>query len=119
MIGVDKEGFPKQLEMFKSMIQSGNPDEIRFVLTCLNVSRAMKYNSPPDYSSITEPFSGTVERFPDEFISKFVNDFIKIDPPSYPKPVTSFFLSLKAGPHKGPALLHAHLSAKSFTGANL
>jgi len=119
LIGVNKLGFPKQIEFFQALIDSRQPDNIRFVLTCLNVSRAMKYNSLPDYGSITEPFSGSVDQFPQEFINIFVNDFVKIEPPSYPKPVESFFLNLKAGPQVGPALLAAHLSAKAFTGANL
>jgi len=119
MIGVNKEGFPSSLEFFKEFIDSKEPDKIRFVLTCLNVSRAMKYNSPPDYSSITKEFSGSIETLPQEFIDIFVNDFVKELPPVHPEPVKSFFLTLKSGPLNGPALLHSLQSIKSFTGSNL
>jgi len=78
IIGLTKEGFPKSILVFKPLVDSGNHQELSFVLTLLGLSRTIDYKSKPDYSPITDPYSGVISRFsPEEnsFIKDFVKDF--------------------------------------------
>lgn len=118
MIGVTKDGFPKVLIPFKELFDGENPEGKRFLLTCLGISRSFRYEAKPDLSSITDKFSGKFKTLPKDFINRFVNDFCLEYTKERPTP-SSFFLNMKAGPQKGSALLHAHLSIQNFTGSNI
>lgn len=118
MIGVTKDGFPSSILFFKELIDSGDPQAIRFVLTCLGISRAISIEARANYDSITMPFKGTQKSLPKDFINLFVRDFTL---PYEAKDVlvSDFFLSMKSGPLGGPAILASHLATRLYTGANL
>lgn len=120
MIGVTKDGFPTQLIFVKDFIDSGNPESIRFVLTLLGVTRSFPSPVAADYTSITAPSKAKFRTIDNDFVVTFVKDFTGHFNPllERPKPSTAF-LSLKAGPSAGPAILHACASASLFTGMNL
>lgn len=75
MIAVDKDGFPKCLKTLKVFAHSGNLDDLRFLLTLLCSTRALKYQGTPDYSSITDPFKGKSETLDSKILSKIIKDF--------------------------------------------
>lgn len=120
MVGVTKDGFAKTILPLKDFIDSKDPQQMRFVLTLLGVSRSFPCPVAADYSSITAPFTGTVKTIDNDFVELFVRDFTGHFNPllDRPKPSSSF-LSMKAGPAGGPAILSAALAAANFTGVNL
>jgi hypothetical protein len=118
MIGVTKEGFPTAILFMKEMVDAEDAQSLRFVLTLLGISRAMKAEGKVNYNSITDPFKGERKSLPKGFIDLFVKDFTlpfednKIG-------VRDFFLNLKSGPLSGPAILLAHQATHYYTGRNL
>jgi len=114
IIGLTRDGFPKKLMFLKEKIDAGKPSDIRFCLTLLGISRAIRPSSkeeiPVDYSSITNK-STLSKGIPIDFIEKFVKDFnLKLDKPIYD--LSDIFLSNKRGPNG-----HATFSAgKSLLG---
>lgn len=121
MVGVTPEGFAKSFLPFKELIDSGNPEGLRFALTCLGVSRSFPTPGPIDYSSIEKPWVGKYKSFADEeFIELFVKDYCGNFNPLVDRPSPrKAFLSLKSGPLGGPAILAAQIAASRFTGRNL
>jgi len=71
-----KYGFPTRLSSLQILIDSGNPQWIRFAMTLLQVSRALR---PPvteiDYSTITDPEIENVLKIPKSFINLFIEHF--------------------------------------------
>jgi hypothetical protein len=118
MVGVTSDGFPASILFMKELADSEDPQSLRFILTLLGISRAMKAEGKVNYNSITDPFKGITKSLPNNFIELFVKDFCfpyednKIS-------IRDFFLNLKSGPSSGPAILHAHQSTRYFTGRNL
>jgi len=119
-LAVTKDGFPICLIPFKELVDSKLPQALRFTLTCLGVSRAFTFPGVINFDSITSKSTATIGKIDDNFVKIFVKDFCKnYDPLSNrPSPFISF-LSMKAGPIIGPAILSAHISAARFTGQNL
>jgi len=115
IIGLDKEGFPKAIAFLKPYIDSKEPYKISFVLTLLNVGRAIDFKVKPDYSSITNPSTVVYKNpIPQEFLELFVKDFnlyITIKKFS----VKSFYFTNKAGP-MGKALTSALCHFPNITG---
>lgn len=118
MIGVTKDGFPSSILFMKELVDSDLPQNLRFVLTLLGISRAMSARGKVDYSSITAPFKGKYKTLPKDFINLFVVDYTSDFREVKPR-VSDFFLTLKSGPLSGPAILKAHLATRFYTGANL
>jgi len=71
-----KDGFPTRLSSLRILVDAGLPQYLRFVMTLLQVSRALK---PPvteiDYSTITDPEIENVLRLPKSFINLFIRHF--------------------------------------------
>jgi len=71
-----KDGFPTRLSSLKILVDAGLPQYLRFVMTLLQVSRALR---PPvteiDYSTITDPEIENVLRLPKDFINLFIRHF--------------------------------------------
>jgi len=121
MVGVTPDGFAKSFLPFRGLIDSGNPEGLRFALTCLGISRSFPTPGPIDYSTIEKPWVGKYKKFNDDkFIKIFVQDFSGHFNPLVDRPSPhQAFLSLKSGPLAGPAILAAQVAASRFTGANL
>lgn len=120
MVGVDKDGFASSIGFLKPLVDSKDPQSLRFVLTLLGVSRSFPSPAPVDYSSITAPSKAKYVKIDNEFIVSFVRDYTGHFNPLSERPSPSrSFLSLKAGPAGGPAILTAALAAANFTGVNL
>lgn len=96
-------GFPKSIMFIKNMIDSGDPKQIRFVITLLVISRAMTGDGKADYGSITAPFSGQFKTIDKTFVKKFVEDF-KLILYRQSLSVSDLAFTMKGGP-KGQALL--------------
>jgi len=118
MIGVTRDGFPSSILFMKELIDSEDPQSVRFTLTLLGISRAMKAEGKVSYNSITDPFKGEYRSLPKGFIDLFVKDFCPTLEDSK-LTVRDFFLNLKSGPLGGPAILLAHHATRYFTGRNL
>nr|UEP19801.1 RNA-dependent RNA polymerase [Sclerotinia sclerotiorum mitovirus 41] len=76
------DGFPTKFLYLKEFIDSGEPKNVRFVLTLMGYTRSIiptnkeKNLVKRDYSSISLPFKGDLDfNIPDEFISKFMKKF--------------------------------------------
>lgn len=119
-LSVTKDGFPTCLISIKELVDSDHPQALRFVLTCLGVSRSFTFPGKEDLSSITKEFSGKLKIIDQKFIEIFVKDFCGHFDPLHnrPSPFISY-LSMKAGPLIGPAILTAHVAASRFSGINL
>lgn len=119
-VAVTKDGFAVCLLPFKELVDSKQPQALRFTLTCLGVSRAFNFVGDADYSSITGKSTASIKEIDPIFVKIFVDDFCgNFNPLSErPSPFKSF-LSMKAGPISGPSILTAHVSASRFTGINL
>lgn len=61
-LGLTKDGIPKCLGPFVPIIRSKEPQDLRIILTLLNVGRVVKGDGSLDLKSITDPFSGNSER---------------------------------------------------------
>jgi hypothetical protein len=119
-VSVTPEGFPTCLIPFKELVDSEVPDALRFTLTCLGVSRSFTFPGKDDISSITAESTASIGKIDQEFVEIFVQDFCKTFNPLVERPsLFKSFLSMKAGPHSGPAILSAQLAASRFTGVNL
>ena len=118
MIGVTSDGYPSSILFMRDLIDSSDPQYLRFALTLLGISRAMKADGKVSYNSITDPFKGEVKTLPKDFINLFVKDFCPTMEDSKIT-VRDFFLNLKSGPLGGPAILLAHHATRYYTGANL
>jgi len=98
-LSLSKSGFPNRLNpLFKEYVDSGSVYKIRWVLTLLTISRSFVYIGTPDYSSITDPYTGKSD-FSEfkEFIPKFVEDFnLYIDKPWFS--TSLFYMTRKSGP---------------------
>nr|AWY10963.1 RNA-dependent RNA polymerase [Sclerotinia sclerotiorum mitovirus 1 HC025-A] len=75
-------GFPTKFLYLKRLIDSGNPKELRFVLTLLGFTRSIrptvkeKNQVVVDYSSISNPFKGKIGyTIPDKFIDEFIKKY--------------------------------------------
>jgi hypothetical protein len=120
MLGVTKDGFAKTLLPLRELVDSKDPQSLRFVLTLLGVSRSFPCEVPADYSSIDMPFKGTTKTIDNDFVISFVKDFTGHFNPLVNRPEPSrAFLSMKAGPAGGPAILSTAIAAANYTGANL
>jgi hypothetical protein len=102
-----KGGFPLKFYYLKPLIDSGNIEQIKFVLTLLNVSRTITprkgENIPVSLKSITEPNTKRYKTINGKFIERFIKDFkLTFKLPQYS--TSDFFISLKIGPH-GPSIL--------------
>jgi len=119
-LAVTKDGFAVCFLPFKELVDSRSPQALRFTLTCLGVSRAFTFPGKIDFSSITKESTAQIGTINQQFVELFVKDFCgHFNPLSErPSPFLSF-LSMKAGPIIGPAILSAHISAARFTGMNL
>lgn len=107
LLGITSDGFPKCILFLKEFIDGGRPSEIRFVLTLLIVSRAMKCEATPSYDSITAPFDGEFDTLPADFIAKFVEDFkLVLFRPTWSKDL--LFFTMKGGPLGHPILTAIH-----------
>lgn len=105
IVGIDKDGFPKKLHFLKEVaLQFDKPQNVRFILTLLSISRAIPVTREPDFSTITAPYKGVkppLEVIPDEFIVKFCKDrWLRVYPEDYRsgKDLKLNFFSTKAGP---------------------
>jgi len=75
-IGLTKSGFPKKILPMKVLIDSGEAQNIRFVLTLLGVSRAIHYDENlPDYSTITKP--SKIDKQTIESIGMYIPTFLE------------------------------------------
>jgi hypothetical protein len=74
LIGINPDGFPKSVDFLQKYLTYG-PKGIQYVLTLLVCSRSMEFKREPDYSSITDPFTGTDDNLPQSDIEKIVKDF--------------------------------------------
>jgi hypothetical protein len=102
-----REGFPKCIWFLKELVDSGDPASLRFVMTLMVVSRAMVCEAKPDYSSITDEFSGTRLTIDPEFVTKFCTDFnLVLFRPEWSREM--FFFSMKGGPLGHPVLTALH-----------
>jgi len=119
-LSVTKDGFPKCIISIKDLIDSGHPESLRFVLTCLGISRSFTFKGNEDLTSITQEPLGKLKVIDQNFVEIFVKDFCgNFDAiGNRPSPFISY-LSMKAGPMIGPAILSAHVAASQFTGVNL
>jgi hypothetical protein len=119
-LSVTEDGFPTCIVSIKELVDSKHPESLRFVLTCLGISRSFTFPGKEDLSSITKEFSGSLRTIDQEFVETFVKDFCGTFDPLHnrPSPFISY-LSMKAGPMIGPAILTAHVAASRFTGVNL
>jgi hypothetical protein len=75
-VSLDKDGFPKRFPTLKVLIDSGHPSALRFTMTLLQVSRALR---PPvtgvDYTTIENPEIDDIATIPSSFMNKFISDF--------------------------------------------
>jgi len=102
-----KGGFPRKFLFLKPLIDNNRIDQIKFVLTLLNVSRTItplkRENIPVDLSSIIKAPKHSFKTIPGFFIKEFIKEFdLKMVPHTYKK--EDFFINLKMGPH-GPSVL--------------
>jgi hypothetical protein len=103
-----KRGFPTKFSFLKEFIDSGNINKVKFVLTLMNISRAIELRKNDkvtiDTSSITNPFPRkSIYTIPGWFINDWItNNNLKLVPHKYT--TKDFFISLKQGPH-GPTIL--------------
>jgi hypothetical protein len=104
-IGIDKTGWPKQLQYLKKYKDSYH--NIQFLLTLLNLSRSFTAKSKPDYSSITKPFSGTDGvLIPNDQLERIIKDFnLSLDFTDWSK--ENMYYTSKAGPRSPNALTSA------------
>jgi len=107
MIGIDKSGWPKQLEFLKPLLTSGIEDT-KFLMTLLLLSRTLKVSGKlkdkiiPDFSTITDPSTCNIT-IPGGIIREFVEQYnLKTTKPRFK--FSNIYLSSKAGP-QGPATL--------------
>jgi len=106
LLGI-KDGFPKSIWFLKELIDRGSPNEIRFVLTLLTVSRAIQCEATPNYDSITNEFTGGRTEIDPEFVTKFVTHFgLVLFRPVFSR--TIFFFTMKGGPLGHPILTAIH-----------
>nr|QDH87281.1 MAG: RNA-dependent RNA polymerase [Mitovirus sp.] len=130
VIGLTRSGFPKQIKGMKALIDSGKTSSIRFVLTLLGLSRALKAEGTVSYASITDPqvINESTLKAIEDFIPIFIQDNnLDIYEGSWNKMDSN--LSTKAGPHglatwtswKSVFYLPEHLilSIKEFGGQEL
>jgi len=100
VIGLYRDGFPKQLKFLRSLIVSGDLRSTRYVLTILGLSRALKAEGIVSYSSITTPAivnESTIQSI-EKFIPIFISDNnIPLYEGGWEK--MNAGLSTKAGPH--------------------
>jgi hypothetical protein len=102
-----KGGFPSKFYYLKSYIDSRNVQQIKFVLTLMNISRTIQprkgENIPIDLSSIIDGPKHKFKTVPGFFIKEFIKEFnIKMDIPVFN--TEKYFINLKMGPH-GPSIL--------------
>jgi len=102
-----KGGFPLKFYYLKPLIDSGNVEQIKFVLTLLNISRTITprkgENIPVSLKSIVDPNTKSYKTINGGFILDFIKDFnLTFKFPQYS--TSDFFISLKIGPH-GPSIL--------------
>jgi hypothetical protein len=103
-----KGGFPSKFYYLKSMIDSKKVEQIKFVLTLLNISRTITPRKneviPIDFRSITDgPKKNKFKTVPGSFIKDFIREFdLKMELPKFS--TDNFFINLKMGPH-GPSVL--------------
>jgi hypothetical protein len=103
-------GFPTRLIFLKDFIDSGKLNEVKFVLTLLNISKCIKPKKdeelPISYNSITDPRSTKKEyTIPVWFIKRFIKDYnLYAEVPKYS--LENFYMSMKSSP-SGPALISA------------
>jgi len=114
LVGITKDGFPKAILFLKGMIDSNRPSEVRFVLTLLTLSRAMKCEAKPDYSSITKEFTGDFQEIDKGFVETFVRDFgLVLLRPTWSRDL--HFFTNKAGPLGQPLITALH-AIKAYDG---
>jgi len=102
-----KGGFPLKFYYLKPLIDSGNINKIKFVLTLMNISRTISPKRgekvPINFKSIIEPNTKKYKTISGSFILQFIKDYnLTFKLPQYT--TNDFFMSLKQGPH-GPSIL--------------
>lgn len=100
LIGIRKDGLPKGFPILNSIFLHGSNDDVRFVLTCLSLSRTIKAWNELDLSTITNDRKGTdiPERSLNKFIKLFMKDFM-IRPITINWSPKDFHYSIKSGPN--------------------
>jgi hypothetical protein len=102
-----RDGFPKCIWFLKELVDSGDPASLRLVITLLVVSRAMVCEAKPNYSSITDDFTGVRLEIDPEFVKRFVADFkLVLFRAEWSREI--FFFSMKGGPLGHPVLTAIH-----------
>lgn len=100
-------GFPKAIWFIKELVDSGRPNELRFILTLLTISRAITCEAQPNYESITNESTAKFTTIDPEFVTKFVTDFgLSLFRPVWSR--TIFFFTMKGGPLGHPILTAIH-----------
>jgi hypothetical protein len=102
-----KGGFPLKFYYLKPLIDSGNINQIKFVLTLMNISRTIQPKKgekiPLNFKSIIDGPTKRFKTVSGQFINRFIEDFnLTFKLPQYT--TNDFFMSLKQGPH-GPSIL--------------
>lgn len=119
-VAVDSTGFPIRFLYLKDLLNKGH---VRMILSLLTLTRGIKPSKKeekkikPDYSTITDPYSGTGYTIPASFIKDFViNHNLHLKLPVYSE--DSFYLSTKGSPN-GPATQSSIWSARLLNGSQL
>ncbi|CAB42653.1 RNA-dependent RNA polymerase, putative [Ophiostoma mitovirus 5] len=117
-VSVDKDGFPTKFNYIKHIIDSGDIDGIRFVMTLLTYTRAINPTKKeylkifPDYSTITNEFTGSNKiAIPNKIIKEFVDYYKLANPNNNNNPELQWsrddhYLSFKSSPN-GQSTLHS------------
>jgi hypothetical protein len=103
-VSLDKDYFPKRLNLLKALIDSGN---LKVVLTILGYTRSImptrkeSLTIKANFSSITDPYKGKEYTIPASFIKDFVKNFnLLSDNPVYSD--KDHYVSMKGSPN-GPS----------------
>lgn len=113
LIGIEG-GFPKAILFMKELIDSGRPTGIRFILTLLTVSRAIKCETEPNFDSITMESKAKFTTIDPNFVTKFVSDFgLELFRPVWSRSL--LFFTLKGGPLGNPVITAIH-ALKYYSG---
>jgi len=62
-MGLTKDKLPKSLGILIPLVRTKEENNLRLVMTCLNLSRCISGNLPPDFSQITNPPSFSEKTF--------------------------------------------------------
>jgi hypothetical protein len=117
-VSIDKEGWPTALSEMKELVILG-PNGLRTILTIISFTRALvptKYTLSkikPDYSSITDPYTGSRKYY---IPAKFIKDFLKLYAVNYSQAQELYkdhYVSTKGSP-SGPATYTSLLSLMSY-----